>query len=211
VYHRITEEIAEGRSLGIWLGSVSPSARAAIAASASAWATRACLTVPWRSVERVIFTPQSTWYRPVPRSNAIVLVGRPDAVVLVRGSRAQERVLLRIGSHDCVAVELDLLVASLDRGRAPLRYVTVTPATGEIKADRVDKRALRSAVDRIQHALPVLTGQSNDATPGSQCRWCELRSGCQPGKVWMEKNSLMGRLPVAAIEAEIPSDRNGAD
>ena len=206
VHDRIAAEIAEGKSLGIWLGSLPPPALGAIVVSASAWATRAWLSTPWRSLERVIFTPQSTWYRPVPRSNAVVLVGRPDAMVIVRGTRAQERVLVRIGNHDTVAMELDVLVASLDRGRAPLRYVTVSPATGQTRADAVGEESLRSSVDRVERAFPILTGHSTDASPGPHCRWCKLRPDCPPGKNWMEQHSLMGRLPVATLDSELPSD-----
>jgi len=154
----------------------------------------------------MVFTPQSTWYRPVPRSNAVVVVGRADAAVLIRGARAQERVLLRIGNYDPVAEELDALVASLDRGRAPLRYVTVSPATGEVRAISVEEEMLRLAVDRVQYAFPVLAGRAVAATPGPHCRWCGLRQDCGPGREWMEQYSVLGQLPVAAAEPKLAAD-----
>ncbi|MHB8246268.1 MAG: hypothetical protein ACYDGN_13125 [Acidimicrobiales bacterium] len=206
VHDRIAADIAVGKSLGIWLGSLPASALGAVVVSASAWATRVWLSAPWRSLERVVFTPQSTWYRPLPRSNAVVLVGRPDAMVIVHGTRIQERVLVRIGNHDPVAMELDVLVASLDRGRAPLRYVTISPATGEIMADAVGEAMLRSAVDRVELAFPVLAGRAVKATPGPHCRWCKLRPDCPPGKDWMKLHGMIGRLPVAAVESELASD-----
>jgi hypothetical protein len=84
--------------------------------------------------------------------------------------------------------------------------VTVSPATGKVRANAVDEDSLRSVVDRVQRAFPILAGHSKDATPGPHCRWCKLQPDCPPGKNWMDQHSLMGRLPVATLDSELTSD-----
>ena len=206
VHQQIEAEIANGKSLGTWLASLEPPALGAVVASASTWAARAWVSAPWRSLERVVFTPQSTWHRPVPRSNALVLVGRPDATLIVRGPRALERVLVRIGNEDTLAAELDVLVTSLDRGRAPLRYVTISPANGRVSVEAVNEESLRSAVDRVESAFAILAGHATDTTPGSHSRWCKLRRACGSGTDWMERYGMTGQLPVAAPDSDVAPD-----
>ncbi len=189
----VAEATSEGKSLGLWLSTLDPPARAAVVAAAMSWASRAWLSVPWREIGRMRFNFGPIWHRPLGFDTNVILRGRPDALVLVRGARAQERILVTVGWPDRVVTRLDALVVCLDGRRAPLRVVTVHPASGRIERVDVDHALLAQAVDDVVDAIsglaPIADGSLLAELPGPHCWYCHRLDECRAGAGWVARQT----------------------
>jgi hypothetical protein len=202
----IDEAIQEDRSLGQWLHALGHAERAATVAVAASWASRAWIVVPWSSLGSVRLNFSGSWFRPLGFESSVVLRGRPDAVVLVRKG-AQERVLLRLGWPDEATSGLDAVVTAMELRRAPLRSVTINPASGCSSAYAVDAAFLRRSIDRIVAALEALArvaeGDLPREVPGSQCWFCKRRDECTTGTLWMASQPRrVGGIPIGETSTD---------
>lgn len=204
----IAEALEEQKSIGVWLAELDGTERAVTAAAASTWAARAWVAVPWAAFANVRFGLDSVWQRPLGFGSAIVLRGRPDASVLVRRRKATERVLLDLGRFDPVVARLDALTVALKVGRAPLRVVTVHPASGAVDAIDVDVAVLDQAVDDIEAAVgalaPAARGEAGAEVPGRQCWSCDRADECATGAAWRASQPRrIAGIPVAAVPVTV--------
>ncbi len=208
VREAVAEAIREERSLGLWLSGQDEPSRAATIAAAATWTARSLCAVPWSSLHsRLRYGFQSIWLRPLGFNSPVVIAGRPDVVVLHKGSRAQECILIALGWPDPVVTRLDALTASMDRRRAPLRTVTVYPADASVIARPVDSEMLRQAIDEVLVAAEVLAGivEQNDAAakPGRQCWSCDRRGNCHVGQAWIGAQPVrVGGIPIPLPSSE---------
>ncbi len=201
VQRAIAEAIEEHKSLGDWLAALDDPGMAATVSAALSWASRAWIAVPWGTLGKMRFGFGPIWIRPLGFDTPVVLRGRPDATVLVRGSRAEERVLVTAGWPDPVVIRLDALVVALDTRRAPLRTVTVNPASGRVLAIDVDGPILRAAVNDIVTATaalaPAARGGTLEEVPGPRCWHCGRRPDCATGISWVAtQQRRVGGIPV---------------
>lgn len=184
----IDEVIAEARDLGQWLDAQAVALRAATVAAAATWAARALVAVPWAALGSVRFDLRH-WHRPHGYGSPVVLAARADGVVAHRGARALERVLVALAPPNPVVARLDLLVFTLETGRAPLRHVAVDPASGDVATLDVDRDVLDLAIGEAVEAAgalaPVAVGEEGSTLPGSHCWWCDRRDDCHDGTTWM--------------------------
>lgn len=173
--------------------------RAATVAAAATWAARAVVAVPWATLGSVRFDLRH-WHRPHGYGGRVVLAARADAVVAHRGARAMERVLVALTPSNPVVARLDLLVFTLEIGRAPLRHVAVDPASGEVAAFDVDREvidlAIVEAVEAARALVPMALGEEGHTVPGSHCWWCDRRDDCNDGTRWMSTQvARVGGIP----------------
>jgi hypothetical protein len=203
----IDEAIVSGYNLGQWLASLGQPELAATLASASTWCSRAWVSVPWRELGSIRFHYAPIWHRPLGYGTSIVLKARPDASILIRGTRAQERVVLSVGWPDPVVARLDALVLALDTGRVPLRMVTVYPPSGKTDVLAVNQDVLFDGANEVVRPVEALVPAWNDGPlseiPGRQCWTCDRRDTCRTGTKWMESQvQRVGGIPVGRSNAE---------
>ncbi|MFP5325882.1 MAG: hypothetical protein ACLGHT_00180, partial [Acidimicrobiia bacterium] len=190
---------AEARDLGQWLDAQVVALRAATVAAAATWAARALVAVPWAALGSVRFDLRY-WHRPQGYGSLVVLAARADGVVAHRGARAMERVLVALAPSNPVVARLDLLVFTLETGRAPLRHVSVDPASGEVTAFDVDREvldlAIAEAVEAARALAPMAAGEEGSTVPGSYCWSCDRRDDCRDGTRWMSTQvARVGGIP----------------
>jgi hypothetical protein len=203
VRRAIAEAVEENKSLGEWLATLDDPEMAATVSAALSWASRAWVAVPWRALDKPRFGLESIWVRPLGFDTPVVLRGRPDATIFVRGARAEQRVLVTVGWPDPVVSRFDALVVALYTRRAPLRTVAVHPASGRIVAMDVECSMLHAAVDDVVTATaglaPAAIGRPLEEVPGRHCWHCGRRPNCPTGTSWVAtQERRVGGIPVSA-------------
>lgn len=199
----LADAIGRGGDLGDWLAGQAPPARAATVSAASTWVNRALVAVPWRALGQQIAFDVRTRYPPLGRNSPVVYCGRTDAEFHWRGARARESVLLSVGWPDPVVARLDLLIRTLETGRAPLRHVAVYPATGAVTITQVDVEALERGVEECVAAASALVdirrGEPPATDPGGHCWWCSQLPDCAAGQAWtLSQPVRIGGIPLPA-------------
>lgn len=171
--------------LGGWLGGIDPAALGVTRARAASWLSRALALVPWTALDRVEVHAAGQFAVVAP---LIKLQGRPDLSVLVGTPDAPATVLVALGAPSPATVRLDLLAMAVPTGRAPLRAVTVDPASGSVSATDVTETVLRAGASEAVVAARTLTearaGRPGAPAPGPHCWRCPHLPGCGPGEAW---------------------------
>ncbi len=184
----IDDALERGGDLADWLSAQSPPARAATLAAVTTWVSRAAIAVPWHVLGAPIDFDVRTWHRPLGRSSPVVYCGRSEAEIWCHRPGGRERVLLSLGRPDSAVSGLDVMARALETGRAPLRYVMVHPASGDVVVTNPGVQLLEQAVDDCLTALNVLvvtaSGEAPAAVPGGHCWWCSRRPSCSTGQTW---------------------------
>lgn len=182
-------EMDLGTRLGTWLKTLGPAETGSVLAAASSWAARQFVAVPWRALGKVAFGPRPLRATPTGSTGPVVLESRLDADVVLGAAPSVERVLVVLGRPRRATVAFDALVASLSLSRAPLRVVTVDPASGRVEPVGVDQSLLARAADQIVEVAralaPIARGQELAQVPGPACYRCRWRRECNPGAGWL--------------------------
>lgn len=179
----IEERTSLSRSLADWLEGLDRAGRAAVAASATAWASAVL-----RIVGRV---PGTRWAD----ASASPKVDLPDRLVRLTASHDAERGGLATGerlllvadssggARDRLRVGYLALVRSLGRRQAPVRVTLLAPSRGERTAVVVDEALLSLAVDRVaEHLAALAQGEHAPASTGPWCSYCHLLELCDEGR-----------------------------
>ena len=149
-----------------WYRTLTPGARAVVAAEAITWATQMLTVLDWRALDgaAAIGGRDDWWQCPGPRR--VALRGRAEARLLV----GRRPVLLVMGAGSCgedwrPELAFPALVSALGRAApaAPCRVVGVWPQSGQVRVMAVDAGVLRSAADIVVAAAATWVDTRLDA------------------------------------------------
>jgi hypothetical protein len=201
----IETTVADGGSLGDWLGGLGPPERGTVTAATLSWTNRVWTTARWEQLGQAAVCRLSAGPIRV-RLNATwgptIVVGRPDATLWRRGESGLQQVLVLIGRPHPAAQRLDALAAALQRGRAPLRVASVDPASGCVDAADIDLALLSKAADdavaAAEAVLAALGGAPRPAQPHAGCWLCWRGAACAEGAAWRTGQAArVGGLPIS--------------
>lgn len=80
------------------------------------------------------------------------------------------------------------LVETLRRGVPPFRVATYYTQESDFFVEEVTEAALESAARRTADGIRAISALASSAPkllPGGHCRWCGLKSTCEPGSAWI--------------------------
>lgn len=210
VRRAVCGEIEQPTNLGAWLAELDAPRMAGVVTVASSWAARAKVSVPWSTFAHWSLRADALRLWPLGVAGPIRIEGRTDATVRVRGSAMSERVVVNFGRPDPIAQRLDALTASLVVKRAPLRCVTVEPASGHIARLDVDEALLAKAIDDVVRAAGALGAEPKEERPGPLCWHCHRGAACSTGTQWRsQQERRVNGIPVAHSSDKRSHPRGG--
>jgi hypothetical protein len=180
-------------NIGEWLKGCGETTRAELRSEANTHV--AAFVETWPRLQR-------TW-RPVLEGSiktelldgAVILSGKPDLTIgHAQGDVAGKVIVDFKTGITSVAHVADLrfyaLVDTLRIGVPPRLLATSYLESGRLMTEEVTEDHLWSTIDRIVDAagrLVTLTAEERDPVkrPGTPCRWCELRHGCDEGRAYL--------------------------
>lgn len=189
---------------------------AAAAAAASRWLAGFVRVLGWPlpdglallNVARGDLSPAARWW---PRKGSPVSVasGADARIGKVKGTGDHVLVVHRSSAgddHDVVRrAAVEAAAGALVQRVAPAAVLVTAADTGERSRIEVDEPLLTAGgemlVDVVRQRVTAVDRGFDpaDATPSSQCRWCDLRDGCPPGTAWLAgAGRWRGGLPVLA-------------
>jgi hypothetical protein len=151
------------------------------------------------------------------KGSAVTVAGGADARLgRVTGAGTYSLLVHRPGSRDDRDVHrrasFEAAAGALAYRVAPDAVVVTSGDTGERARVPVDEALLAEGgamiVEVVRQRVTALTRgfDPSDATPSSQCRWCDHQADCPPGTAWLAaRDRWRGGLPVHA-PVDVPVD-----